>query len=484
MEKKQNIKNKVFEGLFWKFSERIIAQLITFVVSIVLARILSPNEYGTIALVMVFIALADVFVSSGFGNALIQKKNSDDVDFSSVFYFNIVFSIIIYLLLYLCAPIIASFYSRAELVLVLRVLAIRIPIAAINSVQQAFVSKHMLFKRFFYSTLFGTVLSGVVGIIMAYQGYGIWALVAQYLTNTVVDTITLWFTVKWRPKKAYSWKRIRTLYKYGWKLLCSGLLETGYTQLRSLIIGKIYSSSDLAFYNKGDQIPNLLVTNINTSISSVLFPAISFYQDSNKQVKSMTRRAIRISSYVMWPLMIGLFVTSESIIHILLTDKWLDCVPFLQCACISYAFWPIHTANLEALKAIGRSDLFLKLEIIKKILGVIVICIAIRFGVLAIALSAVIISFLSSFINAYPNTRLLGYSYLEQVKDIFPSILLSACMGIIISVIPCFTRNSYILLVLQVIAGGLVYVGGSMLLKFESFYYIKDTLIHFFVFKE
>lgn len=481
-ENSSKIKNKVFSGLVWKFSERFIAQLVTFIVSIVLARLLLPSDYGAIALITVFITIADVFVTNGLGSALIQKKTADNIDFSTVFYFNIVFSFCLYIVLFFSAPYIADFYNNDILCQAVRVLSIRIPIAAINSVQQAYVSRNMLFKRFFWSTFFGTIISGIVGMVMAYYGFGIWALVGQYLTNTVIDTIVLWFTVKWRPILVFSLVRLKGLFKYGWKLLCSGLLDTGYNQLRSLIIGKVYSSQYLAFYNKGDQLPNLLVVNINTSISSVLFPAISMYQDDNNKVKEMTRRAIKTSSYVMWPLMIGLFVVAKPLITLLLTEKWIACVPYLRIACLSYAFWPIHTANLEAMKAVGRSDLFLKLELVKKTVGILVILCVMKSGVLAIALSALFVSLTSSIINAYPNRNLLKYGYFEQLKDVMPSIMLSIFMGVVISPLSLIINDNLILLLLQIIVGALVYLFGSIVFRYESYIYLKriimDMLVH------
>lgn len=467
-----DIKSKVMTGLFWKFGERISAQLVTFIVSIVLARLLSPEDYGAIAMVTVFITFANVFVVNGFGNALIQKKEADNIDFSSVFYFNIVFSIILYCILFALAPYIADFYNMKILSMVLRVLGLRVIIAGINSVQQAYVSRHMLFKRFFWSTLFGTVLSGIVGIVMAYMGFGVWALVAQYLTNTSIDTIVLWFTVRWRPNFVFSFSRMKKMFSYGWKLLCSGILDTGYNQLRSLIIGKIYSSSELAYYDKGQQYPNLIVININTSISSVLFPAISQEQDNKSRVKDMTRRAIKTSSYIMWPLMIGLAVIAEPLISLMLTDKWLPCVPYLQIACFTYGFWPIHTANLEAMKALGRSDLFLKLEIIKKVIGILILIIAMRYGVMAIALSSIMATIISSFINAYPNRDLLNYSYIEQLKDILPTIGLSIMMGIIVYTVKFFNVNNFFQIVIQIVLGGIIYLLGSKVFHFETYEYL------------
>lgn len=464
--------NRVFSNLFWKFGERISSQLVSFIVSIVLARLLSPTEYGTISLILIFITIAEVFVTSGFGSALIQKLDADNIDFSSVFYVNIVFSCFLYLIIFFVSPYIARFYNSPILSPTLRVLGIRIPIAAINSIQQAYVSKKMMFRKFFISTLFGTISSGLIGISMAYLGFGVWALVGQYLVNTIVNTIVLWFTVKWRPERVFSWSKVSSLISYGWKLLFSSLLDTGYNQLRSLVIGIKYSSDDLAYYNRGLQYPQLLVTNINSSISSVLFPAISEQQEHLDVVKNLTRRAIKTSSYIMWPLMIGLAVVAKPLVQLMLTEKWLPCVPYLQISCIAYAFWPIHTANLESLKAIGRSDVFLRLEIVKKCLGIFLLLLSMNYGVMAIAISMFISNTVSSFINAYPNRNLLKYSFVDQLKDMAPGLLLSILMGILIYPLSLFIFNPFILLLMQIFIGALFYILISRLLKIESFMYI------------
>lgn len=361
--------NSTLSNFLWRFAERCGAQLVSFIVSIVLARILAPEDYGTIALVTVFTAILQVFVDSGLGTALIQKKDADDLDFSSVFYFNFVICLILYAGMFAAAPYIAIFYEDATLTPVIRVLSLTIVISGVKGIQQAYVSRNMLFKRFFFSTIGGTILSAFLGIGLAYTGFGVWALVAQQLSNTAIDTLILWITVKWRPKKKFSWKRLKDLLAFGWKLLVSSLLDTAYNNLRNLIIGKMYSSSDLAFYNQGDKFPKVIVTNINTSIDSVLLPTMSNVQDDRDRVKQMTRRAIKTSTYVMAPLMMGLAFCAEPIVKIVLTDKWLPCVPFLRVFCITYMFWPVHTANLNAINAMGRSDWFLRLEIIKKNYG-------------------------------------------------------------------------------------------------------------------
>lgn len=286
--------NNVLKNFIWRFAERCGAQLVTFIVSIVLARILAPEDYGKIALITVFTTILQVFVDSGLGTALIQKKNADELDFSSVFYFNFVVCIILYIGMFLAAPFIAQFYNDLSLTPIIRVISLTIIISGVKGIQQSYVSKNMLFKRFFYSTLGGTVFSAALGIGMAWAGAGVWAIVAQQLSNTAIDTLILWITVKWRPKKMFSWKRLKSLLSFGWKMLVSSLLETVYTNIRSLIIGKMYSSSDLAFYNQGDKLPNVIVNNINTSIDSVLLPTLSKEQDDKERVKNMTRRAIKV----------------------------------------------------------------------------------------------------------------------------------------------------------------------------------------------
>lgn len=476
MNENNSIKASITSNLIWKFGERIAAQLVTFIVSIVLARLLSPDDYGIISIVTIFITLANVFVVSGFGNSLIQKKDADNRDFSSVFYFNIIFSMILYIILFITSPYISKLYHMEILTPVLRVLGIRIILSGVNSVQQAYVSRKMMFKKFFLSTLIGTILSGVVGIVMAYSGFGVWALVGQYLINTTVDTIVLWFTVKWRPEFIFSIESMRKMFNYGWKILVSSLLDTGYNQLTGLIIGGFYNSTDLAYYNRGQQYPNLIVENINSSINSVLFPAISREQDNKERVRNITRRAIRTSSYIMWPMMIGLGVVAKPLISLMLTDKWLPCVPFLQIACFTYAFWPIHTSNLQAIKALGRSDIFLRLELIKKILGILIIVIVMNNGVMAIAISSIFITIISSFINAFPNKKLLNYRYIDQIKDILPSMIASIFMGIVITPISLIIKNNLSLIICQIMIGGSIYMLLSYLFKFETYIYLINFL--------
>lgn len=469
-------RKSVTSNLLWRFLERCGAQGVTFIVSIVLARLLEPNVYGIVALVTVFTTIMQVFVDSGMGNALIQKKDADDLDFSSVFFFNISMCSLLYLIMFFAAPFIAGFYKMPELTPVVRVLSLTLVLSGVKNVQQAYVSRTMQFKKFFFATLGGTIGAAVVGIVMAYFGFGVWALVAQSLFNTAVDTIILWITVKWRPKMMFSLKRLKALFSYGWKLLVSSLIDTVYNELRQLIIGKMYSSNELAQYNQGKKFPNLIVTNINASIDSVLLPTMSKEQDHLERVKSMTRRAIKISSYIMMPLMMGLAVCAESLVRLILTEKWMPCVPFLRIFCFSYAFYPIHTANLNAIKAMGRSDLFLKLEVIKKIVGLTAILSTMWFSVEAMAYSLFVTSILNQIINSFPNRRLLGYSYIDQLKDMLPQICISVLMGILVYSVQFLHLNAIVTLCIQIPFGAVIYIALSRLLKIDSFTYLVSVI--------
>lgn len=466
----------VISNFLWRFAERCGAQLVTFIVSIVLARILSPNDYGTIALVTVFITILQVFIDSGLSTALIQKKDADDLDFSSVFYFNFVVCIVLYLLMFFSAPYIAKFYNDLSLTPIIRVISLTLIISGVKGVQQSYVSRNMLFKRFFFSTLGGTIFSAVLGIAMAYAGFGVWAIVFQQLSNNTIDTLILWITVKWRPVKKFSWLRLKNLLSFGWKLLASSLLDTVYNNLRNMIIGKLYTPADLAFYNQGDKFPKLIVTNINTSIDSVLLPTMSNEQDNPVRVKEMTRRAIKTSTYIMAPLMIGLAFCAEPIVRLVLTDKWLPCVPYLRIFCVTYLFWPIHTANLNAINSMGRSDLFLKLEILKKIIGMILLLSTMWFGVMAMAYSLLISSFTSQLINTWPNRYLLKYKYTDQIADILPNLLIAFIMGVIVYLIGFLNISLLLSLVLQIVSGGIIYLILSILTKNDSFIYLINIL--------
>ena len=466
----------VLKNFFWRFAERSSAQLVTFVVSIVLARILMPEDYGQIALVTVFTNIMQVFVDSGLGTALIQKKDADDLDFSSVFYFNFAACITLYILMFILAPFIANFYNDVSFIPIIRVSSLAIVISGVKGIQQSYVSRNMLFKRFFYATLGGTIFSAFLGIGLAYTGFGVWAIVAQQLSNTTIDTLILWLTVKWRPKKMFSLERLKQLISFGWKMLASSLLDTVYNNLRSLIIGKIYSSVDLAYYNQGDKLPSVIISNINTSINSVLLPTMSNAQDDHLRIKAMTRRAIKTSTYIMAPLMMGLAFCAEPIVRLILTDKWLPCVPFLRVFCITYMFYPIHSANLNAVTAMGRSDLFLKLEIAKKIVGMTLLLSTMWFGVMAMAYSLLVSSVTSQIINSWPNRKLLNYRYWDQLKDILPSIAIAIFMGCCVNLVGLLHLSDAVTLLIQIPMGAVIYIGASAALHLESYEYLMGMI--------
>lgn len=466
-------------NLSWKFAERISSQMVSFVVSIVLARILAPSDYGAIAMVMIFVTLANVFVEGGFSSALVQKRDADKLDFSTVFYFSVFFSVVLYAVLYIVAPYISRFYGEGYEILtpVLRVIGLQVIVYGANSVQQAYVSKKMMFKKFFWSTFVGTFVSAVVGLVMAYSGYGIWALVGQQLTSVITNTVVLYLVTKTLPGLMFSFQRLKGLFGYGAKILGASLLVSLFLDLRSLIIGKIYSAKDLAFFDRGRQFPNLIVTNINSSVGAVLFPKMSQEQDDKERIKQTCRNSIRFSSFVMMPLMLGLAACAEPFVRILLTDKWIECVPFLQLFCVIYMFYPMHTANMQAIKALGHSGTFLKLEIIKKSLELIGLLLVMNISVTAIAINMAVLTTLFTFVNAYPNIKLLNYTFKEQMNDILPPIAMSVCMALIVYFIgEILDIPDMCVLIVQILCGISIYLSISFVFKNKEMLYIHSII--------
>lgn len=462
-------KENVIKSLIWKFLERGGVQGIQFVLQIILARLLCPEDYGVLSILVAFIAVANIFVQGGLNTALIQKKDSDALDFSTVFWITILFSTVLYFVLFFLAPTIARFYNNNVLVPILRVLSLTLFFGALNSVQYAMVSKTMKFKRFFFSSMGGVVGSGILGIVFAYLGYGVWALVIQQLANNLLISLILWFTVKWRPKIAFSFKRIKKLYNFGWKILVANFLSTIYMQCYSLIIGKFFSASDLGLYSRGRQFPNVITNSIDGSIQSVMMPTFSARNCDKEKLKQVLRKSISYSCYILFPIMFGMAAVSKPLVTILLTEKWSGCIIFLQLGCFYFAFWPIHSNNITAINALGRSDISLKLEIIKKLLIVIEWLITIRFGLVVVAIGQVVETIVSIFINAFPNKKLLNYSIFELLKDIIPSLSLSGMMGIIVWSLNFFVQNNYILLFIQILLGIFIYIALSKFFKIKCF---------------
>ncbi|MEE1503941.1 MAG: lipopolysaccharide biosynthesis protein [Acutalibacteraceae bacterium] len=483
MKENNSLKAKTISGVIWKFGERVSAQLVNFIVSIILARLLLPEDYGLIALVTVFITICNKIVVSGFATSLVQKKDADNLDFSTVFYFSVCVAAILYAVLFATAPFIADFYSKESdpqlFIQVIRVMGLNLFIIAVNSVQQAYVSRTMQFRKFFFSTIAGTVVSAIAGIALAYAGKGVWALVAQNMILALVNGIVLWFMVKWRPQLKFSFKRLKALYSYGWKIFVASMIKILYTDLRSLVIGRVYTAADLAFYNKAQSFPQLIDTNVEGTIDSVLFSAISKKQNSVDEMRAMLRRAIKTTSFILMPLLAGLSAVAKPFIIILLTDKWAESIPLMQILAFSFIFAPVELENLQAIKALGRSDVALKVEIIKKVLGIIILIISIPFGVTAIAIGMVISTTLSAIINAIPNKKLLGYTFKMQLADILPSLLLSLVMFAAVYSISLLDLNIFLMLTLQVGVGAIIYISLSAIFKVESFRYIISIIKNF-----
>ena len=467
-----NKKQGVVANFVWKFAERVGAQFVTLVVSIILARILSPEHYGTISIILVFINLADVFISSGFTAALIQKKDSDDLDFSTIFYFNLLFSLALYGIIFVSAPFIEKYYALPDLALALQILGLKIPVSAFNSIQQAYVAKKMIFRKLFWATFGGTVASAVVGIWMACNGYGVFALVGQYLTNGIIGTLMLWLVIGWRPMPRFSISRFKGLYGYGWRTLITYLVRTLYDDIYSLVIGKRYSSADLAFYTKGKQYPNLIVHNLNSALCSVLFPAFVQYQDDIPKLKLSLRRSIRLGSYILSPFLVGFAVCAEPFVKLLLTEKWLACVPYLQIVCMYQLLIPMSSSNLQVVKSLGRGDLLLKLETIKRVVGILILLISMQFGVLAVAIGAAAATVFNSCVDVFATKKWVNYSYGEQILDILRSVSLAFIMGILIYGFKFLIKNAALLLFVQVFVGAIVFVLLSYITKNESFLYV------------
>lgn len=474
----ESSKNSVIKSLFFKFAERCGYQGIAFIVQLVLARLLDPTDYGVLTLLTIFINVSQVFVQSGLNTALIQRKDVTEKDYSTVFYISLLIAVFLYFVLFFTAPFISVFYNMPLLKSVLRVLAIILLPGAFNSIQNAKIAREMRFKQLMYCTLGAVVLSGIVGIIMAYLGFGVWALVGQQLTNQISVCFLMLIVVKWRPELVFEFNRLKELFGFGWKLLCSNLIDTIYKELQSLVIGKKYNSGTLGYYNRGKQFPELLVNNLNGSIQSVMLPALSQHQENKAKMKSMMRRSIVTSTFIVFPIVTGLAVCAEPLISLLLTDKWLPCVPYLRVCCFIYAFYPVHTANLQAINAQGRSDVFLKLEIIKKIYGLFVLCVTVFCfkSPIAIVMGSAFTTLISCFVNASPNKKLLDYSYIEQMKDIIPSMVLSIIMGGVVYCITFFGLTNWLTLMIQIVLGIAIYVTLATIFKLECWSYILDLL--------
>lgn len=469
-------KTKVFSSFIWSILEKFSSQGLQFILSIILARILLPEDYGIVALIQIFIQIANVFVIDGFNTALIQKKDSDDLDFSSVFYFTCFLSLFLFIGLYFLAPVLADFYNQPKLVGVTRIFALSFFYTPIASCQYAYIDKHLQFKVYLLRSIICLIVSGTISVILAYKGFGVYALVIQQLSYGILNTIILWFSIEWRPKLMFSISRIKNLFSYGWKILCTGLLENIFRNIYGLIIGKAYDSVQLGYYNRGMQFPNIIAVNFVGALKGVVFPTFSSNNDNINEVKNMLRRASQVNAYILLPCMLGMAAVSKSLVLVLLTDKWIDCVPFLQLSCFYFALYNINATSISAVNAIGRSDVYLKYEIIKKILIILSVVFTIPLGVIPMLIGQIVVGLISSILNMLPCKKYLNYKISEQIKDLMPSFLASLVMFSLIYLINSLNLGNFITLVIQIFSGALIYIVISMLFKIEGFYYILNTI--------
>ena len=472
------LKTRTLAAILWKLLENGATQGIVFLVTIILARLIDPTEYGALSITVIFTSIAGVFVQRGFSMSLVQKKDADELDFNSVFYFSLLIAGVLYAALWFAAPWIAVYYSTPQVVAVLRAIALILFTGAVNSVQSAIIMRDLAFKKRFFVSLVSVVLSGTIGITMALLGKGVWALVAQQLTDNFVMCIGLWIATGWRPKRMFSLRRLGALFSFGWKLLASSLLETIYSDLSGLIIGRRYSTAMLAHYDKGRKFPQLIGTNITGAIQAAMFPTFSIAQNDRERLLNMLRKSVSVSAFIIFPLMAGLGAVATPMIRLVLTEKWMPCVPFLRLFCVTFAMYPVDATVLQAINALGRSDIYLRLEIVKKIVGIALIAAAVFFfdSAAALACALAVTAVVSVVCNAVPIRRLVGYSFADQCRDTLPSLAISLIMGSLVYCISSVGLGDVLTLALQVLAGVVIYLLLAKLCRIQSFAYTLATI--------
>ena len=474
---RSEMKKKAFSGVFWKLMERFLAQGISLIVSIVLARILSPTEFSVVGIVAIFFNFANVFITSGLNTALVQKKDADKLDYSTVLLTSLVFSAAVYLVLFIAAPSVARIFNQPVLQPMIRLMALTLPITAIKAVWCAYISSHLLFRRFFFATLGGTLFSGVVGIAMALRGCGAWALIAQQMTNTAIDTVILVCCTRVELAKSFSFDRLRGLFRYAWKLFLSSLLGTTYTEISPLVIGLRFSPENLSFYTKGKSFPSMLSTTATSTLSAVLFPVLAKVQDQKEQIREYTRLYMRLSSFLCFPVMLGFFAVADNFTHVVLTDKWMPAVYYMRVFCLCYMFDVVAIGNCETIKAIGRSDVYLLIEVIKKAGYFLTLIVFLIFAPSpeVLALAYVICTVIQVAVNSVPNIRLIGYRYRDQLWDLLPNLLLAAVACGLAILVGKRLAFGLLPLCLQIITGVVTYIGLAALTRNPSLFYLMRT---------
>ena len=457
----ESLKQKTTKGLLWSSVERFSNQGVQFVFSIILARLLSPSDFGIIAMITIFFAIAQSFVDSGFSNALVRKTDRREEDFSTCFFFNIGVGIMAYIVLFLIAPLVANFYNQPILSPIIRITGLGVVLNSLCVVQQALFTIKIDFKSQAKVTLSATIMSGIVGVVLAYQGYGVWAVVWQGVVLSLVRMGLLWLMSKWRPTTGFSKSSFNYLFGYGSKLLASGLLDTIYNNIYPIVIGKFYTPAQLGNYSRALSFAQLPSSNITSILQRVTFPVLSTIQDDIPRLQANYRRLLKLSAFIVFPLMTGLAAVAFPMIRIILTPKWEGCSLYLQIICFALMWYPIHAINLNLLQVKGRSDLFLRLEIIKKIVGVCIMCITIPLGITAMCIGMVASSLISLFINTYYTGKLIDFGYLKQMRDLLPVFFNSLLMGSIVCLFIQLFTNDFIKLITGIFIGVFSYIGGA-----------------------
>lgn len=465
----ESLKQKTAKGVLWSSIEQFSVQIIQFVLGLIMARILSPHDYGLVGMILVFTSIAETFVNSGFSNALIRKQNKTEVDYSTAFYFNIVVGVVAYLLLFLLSPFIADFYNEPLLESLTKVVSINVFINSLGIVQRARYSIKVDFKTQAKATTTSVLISGIIGLWMAYSGYGVWAIVGQSVIRNTLNVLLLWIFAKWLPQLQFSWQSFREMWSFGYKLLLSGLLNTIYNDIYKLIIGKVFSAQDLGNYTRAHQFASFPSSNINGIISRVTYPILSSIQDDDVRLKRVYRKYLRLSAFIVFPLMVGLSALAEPLIIYILTEKWRASIILLQIICFNMMWYPIHAINLNLLQVKGRSDLFLKLEIIKKIIGVAILCITVPIGLVAMCIGGIFSSILCLAVNTYYTGKLINVGFCLQMRDLLPTLLLSLAMGAVVSLSVWFVPSNLLRVIVGVIIGVIFYVSVAKLFKMEEF---------------
>lgn len=474
MQDTQDLKDKAIKGFFWQFLQKISGSVISFVVTVVLTRILEPEEYGVVAIASMCVTFISLFGTVGLQIALVQKKEVDEIDLSTNFIGGLGISILLYAVLFVLAPCLADVFHEEEANWVIRTMGLSLLISSFSGVQNAVLTRRMDFRNFFWASISGTILSAILGISLAYSGFGVWALVVQNLSSSIFNTLILFVIVRWFPRLVFSWRCFKAMYSFAWKQMIANLIATASEQARGCVIGAKYSASDLAFYNRGDGLPGLIYSNINSTIQGVLFPALSKMQDDKAALKRGLSRSMKVSSYILMPALLGLGAVSDKLVLILYTEKWLPAVPFMQLVCIIYCFSLIGGANTQAITAMGRTDVVMKWEIMKRPMMLGILCITAFISPLAIATGQCIYAIGVCFFNAYPNKKLLGYPIREQIKDVGGNFLMSLVMVVAVYGIGLLPLHVYPSIVLQVFVGATIYLGLSIITENDSYLYIRD----------